>query len=169
MRNVFGFFGIFIWAFAATTSTMVSNLIGQGRPEQVVVIIKKIMRMNVLIMLVVCVLLNLFPRPVLSIYGQSDAFIEAAVPVLRLVAVVMVLMSVSTIWLNAVTGTGSSHITFRIEIVATVFYAVYVYVVLEMLKLSILWGWLSELLYWSILLVLSYRYVQSGRWKKRII
>src|SRR6476661_8604045 len=35
MRNVFGFFGIFIWAFAATTSTMVSNLIGQGKQEQV--------------------------------------------------------------------------------------------------------------------------------------
>src|SRR5207302_9468777 len=30
MRNVFGIVGIFIWAFATTTNTMVSNLIGQG-------------------------------------------------------------------------------------------------------------------------------------------
>jgi len=35
MRLMFGFFGIFIWAFAATSNTMVSNIIGQGLPEKV--------------------------------------------------------------------------------------------------------------------------------------
>ncbi|RYG46538.1 MAG: hypothetical protein EOO01_16075, partial [Chitinophagaceae bacterium] len=31
MRNVFGIAGVFIWAFASTTNTMTSNLIGQHR------------------------------------------------------------------------------------------------------------------------------------------
>lgn len=31
MRNIFGFFGVFTWAFAATSNTMVSNVIGQGK------------------------------------------------------------------------------------------------------------------------------------------
>jgi MATE family multidrug resistance protein len=166
MRNVFGFFGIFIWAFAATTSTMVSNLIGQGKQNQVLPIIKKIIRLNAGIMILVCLFLNLFPRPILSIYGQSEAFITAAVPVLRLAAFAMVLMAVAVVWLNAVTGTGNSKMTFRIEVAATIVYCIYVYAVLEIYSLSILWGWAAELLYWSILLVLSLRYIRKGHWKK---
>jgi MATE family multidrug resistance protein len=166
MRNVFGFFGICIWAFAATTSTMVSNLIGQGKKDQVLPVIKRIIRMNAGFMLLVCLLLNLFPTTILSIYGQSEAFVAAAVPVLRLVACTMVLMAVAVVWLNAVTGTGNSTMTFRIEVAATVVYCIYVYLVLEVYRLSILWGWMSEVLYWVVLLVLSVRYIRSGRWKK---
>jgi len=35
MRNVFGFFGCVTWAFASTTNTMVSNIIGQGLESRV--------------------------------------------------------------------------------------------------------------------------------------
>lgn len=31
MRNIFGLFGIFVWAFASTSNAMVSNIIGQGK------------------------------------------------------------------------------------------------------------------------------------------
>lgn len=169
MRNVFGFFGIFIWAFAATTSTMVSNLIGQQRRDQVVPVIKKIMRMNAGIMCLVCILINLFPRAILSVYGQSEAFINAGIPVLRLAAFAMVLMAVAVVWLNAVTGTGNSKMTFRIEVAATMAYCIYVYLVLEVYGLSILWGWASEILYWIILLTLSFGYIRSDRWRKLVI
>src|SRR5688572_5371929 len=42
MRNIFGLFGIFSWAFASTTNTMVSNIIGQGRKDEVIPLIKRI-------------------------------------------------------------------------------------------------------------------------------
>src|SRR5690606_17654526 len=44
MRNIFGLFGIFSWAFAATTNTMVSNIIGQGREGEVLSVVMKIVR-----------------------------------------------------------------------------------------------------------------------------
>jgi Na+-driven multidrug efflux pump len=40
MRLMFGFFGIFIWAFAATSNTMVSNIIGQGLHDKVTLLVK---------------------------------------------------------------------------------------------------------------------------------
>lgn len=169
MRNVFSFFGTFNWAFAATTSTMVSNLIGQGKQDDVLPVIRKIVRINAGIMLLVCLLLNLFPRAILSVYGQSEAFMQAGIPILRLAAFAMVIMSVGGVWLNAVTGTGNSKITFRNELVATLFYTIYVYLVLEVYNLSILWGWLSEIFYWSILLILSFLYFRSGKWKTLVI
>lgn len=168
MRNIFGFFGVFIWAFAATTNTMVSNLIGQNRYNQVVPIIKKIMTLNTGIILIVWLFLTLFPTVLLQLYGQGEAFAAMAIPIIRLVAFAMVLMSVATVWLNAVTGTGNSKVTFGIEVIAIVLYCTYVYLVLEVFKLSVFWGWMSEVLYWTVLFTFSFLYIRSGRWKKTV-
>lgn len=169
MRNVFGFFGVFIWAFAATSNSMVSNVIGQGQKDQVQPLIKKIVTLSAGVAICVCLLLNLFPGAYLSIYGQNEAFVTAGVPVLRLISIAMVLMSVALVWLHAVTGTGNSRVTFLIELVSIIFYCVYVYVVLEVARLSIFWGWASELLYWSVMFTLSFMYMRSGRWRKKIL
>ena len=169
MRNIFGFFGCFIWAFSSTTNSMVSNVIGQGKKDAVMGLITKIMFMSSAVALVVCLFLNLFPRAFLSIYGQGEGFIELGVPVLRVVALAMLFMSVGTIWLNAVTGTGNGKMTFIIELVAISLYCIYVYVVLELQKLSIVWGWMSELLYWTALFSLSFAYIKSKRWYKTVI
>ena len=169
MRNIFGFFGVFVWAFGATANAMVSNVIGQGKKEQVLQLIKKIMFLSMSIAIVVCALLNLFPGFYLSIYGQEGTFITEGIPLLRLVSCVMILMSAASVWLNSVTGTGNSRITFLIELAAIIFYCIYIYLVLEVYRLSIFWGWMSEVLYWSIMLSLSFAYMKSGRWKTKII
>ncbi len=169
MRNIFGFFGCFTWAFAATANTMVSNVIGQHLQEHVIELIYKIIRWSVGFAVIVCVLLNIFPHAFLSIYGQGEDFIAAAIPVLRVVSLALVLMSVSVIWLNAVTGTGNSKMNLATETAAIVLYCLYNYTVLEKMNLPITWGWASEGIYWATLLIPSFWYMQSGRWKHRKI
>jgi Na+-driven multidrug efflux pump len=166
MRTIIGFFGVFSWAFAATASSMVSNLIGQGKTEAVLPLLWKIVKLSGGFSLLVCALLNGFPAAYFSIYGLSASFAAAGVPVLRVVAAAMVLMSVATVWLNGVTGSGRSDVTFGIEIIAIVLYCVFTYIVLEHLQLSIVWGWASELLYWTCLYALSFLYLKSGRWRR---
>jgi multidrug resistance protein, MATE family len=165
MRNIFGFFGVFIWAFASTTNSMVSNVIGQGKKEEVIPLINKIMKVSLSVAIVVCLGLNLFPGVYLSIYGLDLKFIQAGIPVIRVVAFAMLLMSFATIWLNAVTGTGNSRMTFLIELAAIILYCIYVFVVLEVNKLSLIWAWMSEFLYWTILFSLSFWYIRSNKWK----
>lgn len=169
MRNIFGFFGVFVWAFAATSNTMVSNIIGQNRREEVIGLIKKIVKLSTGMAIIVGIILTLFPQVFLSIYGQGDEFIEEAIPVVRVVASALVLMSFSTVWLNAVTGTGNSKINLAIEAVSIVFYCLYVYITLEVFDLPIVYGWMSEWLYWMILFSLSYWYIKSGKWKAKVI
>ena len=169
MRNIFGFFGVFTWAFAATTNTMVSNVIGQGKIDQVIILIRKIVLISMSISIAVALILNLFPYTFLSIYGQGEEFIEDAIPVVRIVSSALILMSFSTIWLNAVTGTGNSKITLYIELFTIILYCIYVYLVLEIFKLPITIGWMSEWLYWGVLFISSFLYMRSGKWKgKRI-
>jgi putative MATE family efflux protein len=169
MRNIFGFFGVFTWAFAATTNTMVSNIIGQGQQDRVMELINKIIRLSVGLSIGVFIILNLFPNVFLSIYGQDQAFIDAAIPVLRIVSSALVMMAFSSIWLNAVTGTGSTKVNLVIEAITITVYCIYVYLVLEVYNLSIVIGWMSEWVYWGFIFTLSYLYIKSGRWKGRVI
>ncbi|MDX2046727.1 MAG: MATE family efflux transporter [Chitinophagaceae bacterium] len=169
MRNIFGLFGIFSWAFAATANAMVSNIIGQGLQERVIELIKKIVTISTGIALFTALLLNIFPGLFLSIYGQSELFTAEAIPVVRVVSVALVMMSFSTVWLNSVTGTGNTRVNLLIEFITIVIYSIYVYLVLERYKLSIVAGWLSEWLYWTCMFSMSYLYIKSGRWKGKVI
>ncbi|HEX4372431.1 MAG TPA: MATE family efflux transporter [Puia sp.] len=169
MRNIFGIFGAFIWAFAATTSSMASNIIGQGKKERVIELINKIARLSFSLTLVYVILLNLFPQILLSIYGQNESFVIAAIPVVRVISVAMLIMSFATIWLNGVTGTGNTTVNLAIEIFTLIFYIIYVYFILEYYKLSIIYGWMSEWLYWICIFVPAYFYIKSGRWKKKVL
>ena len=169
MRNIFGFFGCFTWAFAATANTMVSNVIGQNLQHKVEELIYRIMAWSVGFALLVCIFLNIFPHLFLSIYGQGEDFIQAAIPVLRVVSTALVLMSLSVVWMNAVTGTGNSKMNLFSEVAAITFYCIYVYIVLEKMNLPIVWGWASEWIYWTTILVPSFWYMKSGRWKHKKI
>ncbi len=169
MRNIFGIFGIFGWAFASTTNTMVSNVIGQDRYEDVVPLIKRIALISFCFSAAMCILLNIFPEWFLSFYGQGSEFIREGVPVIRVVSVALLLFSFGTVWLNAVIGTGNTIVNLVIEFTTLILYSVYVYFVLEYFKMSIAWGWASEWVYWSCMFAMAYFYINSGRWKKKKI
>jgi multidrug resistance protein, MATE family len=168
MRNIFGLFGIFSWAFAAATNTMVSNVIGQKKEEDVIPLIRKIVKVSFSISLCLFIGLNIWPEWFLSFYGQSEGFIQDAIPVIRVVSVALLMMSFATIWLNAVTGTGNTRVNLLIELITIIIYCLYVYLVLEYWKLPITWGWGSEIVYWFSMFSMAFYYIRSGRWKNTV-
>ena len=169
MRNIFGFFGSFTWAFAATSNTMVSNIIGQNMQDKVIPLINKIAKWSFGFALGVCILLNVFAHQFLSIYGQGEGFMQEGIPVLRVVSIALLLMSIATIWLNGVTGTGQSKINLAIEFVAIIIYLIYAYLTIEYYQFPITIGWMCEIIYWVTLLIPSYLYIKSNRWKDKKI
>jgi multidrug resistance protein, MATE family len=169
MRNIFGMFGIFSWAFASTTNTMVSNIIGQQRQDEVMPLIRRIIKISFSISLFIFIILNIWPEWFLSFYGQGDAFIRDAIPVTRIVSIALLMMSFSTVWLNAVTGTGNAIINLAIELMTIIIYSIYVYVVLEYWNMPITWGWISEWVYWISMFSMAYFYMRSGKWRDKNI
>jgi multidrug resistance protein, MATE family len=168
MRNVFGIAGIFAWSFAATSNTMVSNVIGQGKQEEVMPLVMRISKVSFGFSLMIILIFNLFPDLMLSLFGQGDDFISYAIPVLRVVSSALLLQSFSVVWLNAVTGTGNPSVNLLIEIVTLVLYTAYVYFVLEVWNLSLTWGWVSEWVYWISMFSMAFAYMRSGRWKRKL-
>jgi putative MATE family efflux protein len=164
MRLLFGFFGIFIWAFAATANTMVANIIGQGMRKRVMILVGRIILLSSGSTLLIFIPLQFFPRELLLLFNEDIAYLDAAIPVLRVVSIAILIMSVATICLNSVTGTGNTRINLMIEAITIMLYCIYIYVVMEKLDLPIAWGWGSELLYWSCILIMSFLYLKSGKW-----
>ena len=169
MRNIFGLSGIFSWAFASATNSMVSNIIGQGKSDLVVPLLRRIITVSFSISLIVFVVLNIWPGWFLSFYGQGPEFIEHGIPVMRIVSVALLMMSVGTVWLNAVTGTGNTLVNLRIELITIIIYSVYTYLVLEYWRLPITWGWGSEWVYWISMFSMAFVYMRSGKWRGKKI
>lgn len=168
MRNIFGLFGIFSWSFGATTNTMVSNIIGQGREDEVMGLVMKIVRCSFLLSLLLFVLLNFWPEWFLSFYGQDQGFIRDAIPVMRVVSIALLMMSFAPVWLNAVTGTGNTTVNLWIEMITLFLYVIYVYVVLEYYQMPITWGWASEWVYQLSMFSMAWLYMRSGKWKNKV-
>ena len=169
MRNILGLSGIVTWAFGSATNAMVSNIIGQGKQDQVWLLIRKMIKLSFGSAVVIAILLNLFPDWLFTIYGQSGEFIEQAVPCVRVLSIAIVIMSFSVVFLNSVTGSGNTRVSLLIELFAIVLYCLYIYYTLDKFNLSITYGWMSEWLYWICLLVPSLLYMRSGKWKNKII
>jgi len=167
MRNVFGIIGVFVWAFAATSNVMVSNLMGQQKHEKVLEAIKKITLLSVFFALGMCALINIFPIQFFKIFGQGDAFVQEGIPVMRMVSLGLLCMSVANIWLNGVTGTGKTKINLAIEIIAITVYLVYTYIFTKLHYTSLAMAWSNEMVYWTSIFIMAFTYLKSQKWKTK--
>ena len=168
MRNVFGLVGVFVWAFAGTCNNMVSNLMGQKKEEKVLEAINRIMLWSVGFCLLMVSLVNIFPELFFRLFGQDQEFVRQAIPVLRVVSVGLLFMSVANIWLNGVTGTAKTRVNLLIEIIAITVYLVYSWIFVKVNYISLAMAWSNELVYWFTIFLISFLYLQSGKWKSKV-
>lgn len=169
LRNIFGIVGVGTWALATTTNTMVSNIIGQGRQNEVINVVKKVAKLSLAYAVVVCVLLLLFSRQFLSIYSSDVSLIAYAIPSLRVIIVATLVMAVSTVTFNGVVGTGNTLINLTIEITCVSAYLLYCYFIIHRWHSPLVLCWCSEFVYWTCLITISSLYLRSGRWKGKEI
>lgn len=167
MRNVFGLVGVFVWAFASTTNSMVSNLMGQRREGEVLLLINRIMYWSMGLCFIMCLILNAFPSVFFNLFGQDESFVKEGIPVIRMVSLGLMFMSIANIWLNGVTGTGKTKVNLIIEIVAIILYLIYTYYFMKMNYISLAMAWSNEFIYWTSIFLMSFFYLKSGKWKSK--
>ena len=146
---------------------MVSNLMGQGKEELVLIAIKRIMLWSMGFCMLMCMIVNLFPEMFFGLFGQGGEFISQGVPVLRMVTAGLLIMSAANIWLNGVTGTGKTRVNLIIEVVAIFIYLIYTWTFMKIHYISLSMAWSNELVYWSSIFIMSFIFLKSGKWKSR--
>jgi len=168
MRNVFGLVGVFVWAFAATSNIMVSNIIGQQRNDLVLVVINRITILSFSFCSMMCLIINIFPQQFFALFGQTDQFITNGISVLRVVSLGLMIMSISNIWLNGITGTGKTMVNLLIEIFAILFYMSYTWEFMKVNYLSLEIAWGNEIVYWIFIFLASFIFFKRGKWRNEI-
>ncbi|MBL7682270.1 MAG: MATE family efflux transporter [Flavipsychrobacter sp.] len=169
LRSVFGVVSVVTWAFASTCNTLVSNVIGQGKQNEVIPVIRKICTISFVCTAAICVPLLLFPAEFLSLYRDDASLIAMSLSSLRLIVVATLIMALSTVMFNGVVGTGNTMVNLIIEVACVGIYLVYCYIFIERARLPLAWAWGSEFVYWTSLFIISYLYLHSGRWKGKTI
>lgn len=167
LRSVFGVVGIAAFALGAVANSMVSNLIGQNRENEVWSLLKKISTISLLFSCFMGTFLFLFPKIFLGILTYDQEMIDASKVALRVVVLSSCVLSVGTVLFNAVLGTGLTRISLLIEFVGIAVYLFYSFVIIEILRMGLSWAWGAEFVYWTSLLLMSAWFLRSGKWKKR--
>ena len=168
-RSVSGLLWVVLQAFSATCSTLVSNIIGEGHQEKVMSLIKRILKLSYGIVSVMVILFCLFPEAIARIYTDIPDLIKASVPAVVVMCTSYAFNIGGQVFFQAVSGTGSTKTAFKLEMVALVVYMVYCTVIIGVMKMDVAVCWTAEHVYAGMLLILSWWYMRSGRWKNRSI
>ena len=166
-RSVSGLMWVVLQAFSATCSTLVSNIIGEGHQEKVMSLVKRILKLSYGLISAMILGFCLFPEAIARIYTDIPDLIHASVPAMVVMSSSYFLAVGGQVFFLAVSGTGSTKTAFRLELIALVFYMLYCSVIIGMMKLDVAICWTAEHVYSLVLLICSWWYMRSGRWKNR--
>lgn len=168
-RSVSGLLWVVLQSFSSTCSTLVSNIIGEGHQEKVMSLVKRILKLSYGIISIMIILFCIFPEAIARIYTDIPEVIIASVPSLIVMCSSYFLAVGGQIFFLAVSGTGSTKTAFRLELIALAAYMIYCTVIIEWLKMDVAVCWTAEHVYSGVLLICSWWYMRSGRWKNRSI
>ena len=169
VRGVSGLIWVVLQAFSSTCSTLVSNLIGEGRQDKVMSLVKRILKLSYGIVGVIMLVICMYPEAIARIYTDIPDLITASIPAMLVMTSSYLVNVGGQVFFLAVSGTGSTKTAFRLELVALFVYMVYCAVIIGWLKLDVAICWTAEHVYAGMLLICSWIYMRSGRWKNRSI
>ncbi len=158
-----------VFAFGSTTNSLVSNVIGEGKPNHVIPIIKRVAILNFAIIGSVVLISAFIPRLLISVYTSDTELINQTVPTFYVIMSALLLFSFANILFNGVSGTANTATALLIEFITIAVYLIVAWLLAVYLKLSIELVWTSEYVYFLILSLLSFLYLRSGNWRKKVI
>lgn len=164
-RSIYMVIMIPVWGLSNSTGSMVSNLIGNGRTNDVPKLIRKniTLSLSASVMVILCYIF--VPEIIVNFYTPDIQVIKATVPVLYVITAALVFFSVSHIIFSAISGTGNTLYALIIESATIALYITGAYVmgVVWHTKLPVVW--LVEVLYFIIIGMLSALYFLKFNWK----
>lgn len=154
-----------IWGLSAAASTITSNIIGQGRHEDVFVAMKNACILSLGIIGLFALANFLLPEMILRIFTSDPLLIKDAYGCMRVMSIAMLFFAMGFILSTMVAGTGATHIAFMIEAFAISIYITYIYFVVIKFKMQVESVWASEVIYWMLMMALSFLYLKSRKWQ----
>jgi Na+-driven multidrug efflux pump len=156
-----------IFGFAASTKTIVSNLVGQGRQDLIKKVQNRIIFMSVLSMVIIFHGAILYPEFLIRLVDQNpnlDPVVLAdSVYILRFISGSILIYSIAVIYFNTIAGLGKTTVYFFIEVFSIFLYLVGCYFFIVLWKWDIKMVWWVEYIYFLCFLIFSVLYLYFYR------
>ena len=166
VRSISSFLFMFVNAFASTSSSLVSNLIGSGKSDQVLGLCGRMIRLCYFFVLPLAILIALFPDLVLRIYTDNPDLIQSSTSSLWVMLSSYILAVPAFIYFFSVSGTGNTQSALMIDMASIFVYVVYTFLVGIWLHADVAVCWTTEHVYNGMLLI-SFFYLWKGNWRNK--
>ncbi|MEI7525586.1 MAG: MATE family efflux transporter [Mariniphaga sp.] len=157
------------WALCSVVSTLVSKALGEGKPQLVIPIIKKVVRFSMFAMTFTVGLAVISPRVVISLFTNNQALAEASVASYYIILAALFILGIMSILFNGVLGTANTKYALVIEMVTISVYLLFAWVIAVKLHMKIEYVWTCEFIYSILTGLLSYWYLKWGNWRGKVI
>tara|TARA_R110002096_G_scaffold434386_3_gene655796 strand:+ start:6892 stop:8226 length:1335 start_codon:yes stop_codon:yes gene_type:complete len=169
IRSIYMVLMIPLFGFSNATSTLVSNVIGEGKPSEVLQLVIRVVKLSLLCTGLFLPLLLFFPQEIIGVYTNNPVLIATSLPLLYVIGGSMLFFSMAFIFFASVTGTGKTQVSLAIETSSIVIYLLMAYYIGVHLQKSLTWVWCTEFIYFTIMGLLSFLYLKFGNWKSSLV
>lgn len=156
------------FAFATTTNTVVSRIIGEGHSDQVFNTILKILKNCLLCTIPIIVLVAIFPMQIVRIYTDDINLAQLVIPSIYVICAGTIFQGIGNAYFEAVSGTGNTTAALYLEAVILVIYIAFIWAMTH-LTTHVHWVWAAEILYGALLGIFCYIYMKFAKWDKKHI
>lgn len=156
------------FAFATTTNTLVSRIIGEGETGQVFPTINKVLKNCLLCTIPIVMMVAIFPVQIAGIYTDDLNFAHLVVPAIVVICGGTIFQCIGNAYFEAVSGTGNTTAALYLETIVLVFYILFI-MAMTRLTTRVELVWTAEILYGLLLGILCSLYMKFASWHKKRI
>jgi putative MATE family efflux protein len=166
-RTVYLLLSIPLWGFSSGANTLISNLIGQNRPEDVMPAAWKTGQLCWLVTMVLAIPILFFPNQFLyPLLGETNLeLMTKTQPVFYVLLLILTLSTFGAVFFNSLAGTGDTWFGLKMQAACIALYLAYIFYITNFTHLGLVWVWLAEVVYWLAMIAFTVRHLRSGRWK----
>lgn len=168
VRTVYLLLSIPLWGFSSGANTLISNLIGQQRFRDVLPATFKTGKLCLLVTMVLAIPVLLYPGVFLyPLLGKSDmSLLGEAQPMFYVLLALLFLSTFGAVSFNALAGTGATFFGLKMQLFSVSMYLLYIYIITNHTQLGLVWVWMAEILYWTVMLGMTVWYLRSYQWRR---
>lgn len=167
VRSVYMLVTIPVFAFSATSNTLTSRLIGAQKEDEIPATLVKIAKMSLAIMAPLIIICAIIPQHIAGIYTDDIELALNSVNTIYVVLGAALMLSPAMVYFEFIFGTGHTLSALLLEASVLVVYIIYLYFSASVWNLNVESIWCTELIYSSLLFIISFSYMKVAKWGKR--
>jgi len=169
VRSISMLFFVIVNSFATTAISLTGNLIGAGKPEQVMPMCRRVIRLDYAIGIPLIVLAFVFSDSLLGVFTNEKEIIRTAFYPFCVMLSTFILSAPAYTYCNTVIGTGHTKTAFLFQMINIAVYLLYLFLLSHSSDIPLAVYWTAEQLYVTVLFVLSFSYLKRNRWQSKAL